>query len=287
MASSPVKGEYPIKLGTLLFTMVEPERGVEVEYNRWYEHDHFYAGCMVGPWQFAGDRFVATRRLKDLRYPAETDMTPDPLTGSYLAIYWVLEGQHDEWNRWAVDQVNWLHANGRMFEQRTHVHTLLYEKRWSQQRDPNGCTIELALDHDYPGLVVVCGDVKEGHTHDEVDAWFRDTYLPDAIGAAVGSRPRAGATRRCRCSTTAPPMSSRPAAGPNRFLQLHFLDHDPEEGWADGYAEDRRGDRRRAASPPTCGPARSSRPTSAPTGTPTSSGNSRVSIGVARDPRAL
>ena len=76
----PGMEDYPIKLGTLLFTMVEPTRGHEVEYNRWYEHDHFYSGCMIGPWQFAGDRFVATRRLKDLRYPAETDMTPDPLT---------------------------------------------------------------------------------------------------------------------------------------------------------------------------------------------------------------
>ena len=78
----PPKGEYPIKLGSLLFTMVEPTRGHEVEYNRWYEHDHFYAGCMIGAWQFACDRFFATLRLKDLRYPANTDMTPDPLTGS-------------------------------------------------------------------------------------------------------------------------------------------------------------------------------------------------------------
>ena len=151
----PGMEDYPIKLGTLLFTMVEPERGREVEYNRWYEHDHFYSGCMVGAWQFAGDRFVATRRLKDLRYPAETDMTPDPLTGSYLAIYWVLEGKHDEWNEWAVEQVTWLHQNGRMFEQRTHVHTLLYEKRWAERKADDTCTIELALDHNYPGLVVV------------------------------------------------------------------------------------------------------------------------------------
>ena len=28
-----------------------------------------------------------------------------------------------------------------------------------------------------------------------------------------------------------------PDAGPSRFLQLHFLDHDPEEGWAEGYAK--------------------------------------------------
>ena len=72
----------PITLGSLLFTMVEPHRGHEVAYNRWYERDHFYAGCMIGAYQFAGDRFVATRRLKDLRYPVESPMTPDPLAGT-------------------------------------------------------------------------------------------------------------------------------------------------------------------------------------------------------------
>ena len=50
-----------VRLGTMLFTLVEPHRGHEVAYNRWYERDHFYAGCMVGPWLFAGRRFVATR----------------------------------------------------------------------------------------------------------------------------------------------------------------------------------------------------------------------------------
>ncbi len=139
----PGMEDYPIKLGTLLFTMVEPERGREVEYNRWYEHDHFYSGCMVGQWQFAGNRYVATRRLKALRYPEQSDMTPDPSTGSYLAVYWVLDGKHDEWNQWAVEQVKWLHENGRMFEARTHIHTLLYEKRWAhpcaagRQRPPS------------------------------------------------------------------------------------------------------------------------------------------------------
>ena len=40
--------KYPIELGTLLFTMVEPTKGHEVEYNRWYERDHFYGGVLVG-----------------------------------------------------------------------------------------------------------------------------------------------------------------------------------------------------------------------------------------------
>ena len=58
--------------------------------------------------------------MKDLRYPASTDMTmgDDNLTGSYLAIYWVLEGHHDDWNDWSVIQVNGLHRDGRMFAHR-------------------------------------------------------------------------------------------------------------------------------------------------------------------------
>ena len=90
--------DYVIKLGTMLFTMVEPTKGHEVEYNRWYERDHFYGGVLTGAWSFAGDRFVATKAMKNLRYPAESPMTPDPMTGSYLALYWVLDGHHDDWN---------------------------------------------------------------------------------------------------------------------------------------------------------------------------------------------
>ena len=111
----------PIALGGALVTMVEPHRGHEVAYNRWYERDHFYAGCLVGPWLFAGRRWVATRDLKDLRFGEEPDLLGGVRRGSYLAIYWVVEGKHDEHFDWALDQVKWLHANGRMFEHRDHV----------------------------------------------------------------------------------------------------------------------------------------------------------------------
>jgi hypothetical protein len=224
-----------IRLGTMLFTMVEPHRGHEVAYNRWYERDHFYSGCMVGRYNFAGDRFVATKRLKALRHPADSPMTPDPTVGSYLALYWVLAGHHDDWNRWSVDNVNWLHSAGRMFAERTHVHTLLYDYAWSMTRDPNGCPIELALDHGYPGLVAVAGDVNDGHTIDEVSDWFRSTWGPKAMTAPWGPDLIAQAN-------PIPLLSDAPGDVPRapgierRFLQLHFLEHDPEVGWADGYA---------------------------------------------------
>jgi hypothetical protein len=228
-----VEKRYPIELGTMLFTMVEPRRGAEVEYNRWYERDHFYAGCMVGPWNFAGDRFVATRALKDLRYPSESPMTPEPSTGSYLALYWVLRGHHDEWNRWAVDTVKELHATGRMFAARDHIHTVLYDHQWSVPRDPLGTPAELALDRDYAGVVVNVGELVEGRSHRDVEDWTRawaagagrEPWGPDLIVAATP----------LPLLPDAPPDVPRIANAERRFLQLHFVDHDPALGWADGY----------------------------------------------------
>jgi hypothetical protein len=231
---NPVKASYPIKLGTFLFTMVEPTRGHEVEYNRWYEHDHFYSGCMIAPNGFAGDRFVATRRMKDLRSTTPNDMTPDPATGSYVAIYWVLDGCHDDWNRWSVDQVTWLHQNGRMFKERKHIHTALYHHNWAVQRDPNGCTIELALDHNYPSVVAVAGELADGVTHEQMGAWWRERQLP-AMMSKPGGPDLASYATLLPLLAEAPPDVPRVANGDRRFLTLHFLDHDPEAGWAESY----------------------------------------------------
>jgi len=227
--------DYPVKVGTFLFTMVEPHKGYEVAYNRWYEHDHFYSGCLMGPNVFAGDRFVATRRLKKLRSQTANDMTPDSTTGSYLAVYWWQKGTTEECNRWNVDNVNMLHKEGRMFAERDHIHTLLYDMRWSEQRDSKGCPIELGLDHGYPGIVVVAGDLNEGVTHDQWDEWFRQNWLPEAFAATWGPE-LVGSGTVIPLSDDAPADVVRPAAGPRRFLQLHFLDHDPEQGWESGYA---------------------------------------------------
>ena len=55
----------------MLLTLVDPNQGFERAYNRWYERDHYYAGCLIGPWLFAGSRWVAPRTLKDRRWPAD------------------------------------------------------------------------------------------------------------------------------------------------------------------------------------------------------------------------
>jgi hypothetical protein len=150
-------GSYrPLRLGSALFTLVEPHPGCAVEYNRFYERDHFYAGVMAGPHCFSGQRFVATRGLKEMRYPAGPNViTEDPGRGSLLSLYWVEEGGHDAYNRWSVDAWHALNAVGRMDFRRDRVHSGLYKYEFAVLRDPDGPGPEQALDHRYPGMSVV------------------------------------------------------------------------------------------------------------------------------------
>jgi hypothetical protein len=211
----------PVRLGSILFTLVEPHRGFEVAYNRWYERDHFYAGVLVGPHTMAGQRWVATRADKALRIPAD-------LRGSYLGLYWIEAGHHDEWNRWGVDTVNKLHAEGRMFAERDHVHTALYDFAWLYGRDPDGVPPELALDHRYKGLVAM---LVEGDAGD----WYRDELLPEVVpGLPVD---QVLAFTPLPLLDDAPSDVGRQDADAHRLLLLWFLDADPAEAWDGGFAD--------------------------------------------------
>ena len=109
-----------VGVGTMLFTLVDPHVGREVEYNRWYERDHFYAGCMIGPGWFAGKRWVATAPLKAARIGTDAETSPERHflpnrnAGSLLATYWVERGYDAEAIAWGSDQVRWLHDNDRI-----------------------------------------------------------------------------------------------------------------------------------------------------------------------------
>jgi hypothetical protein len=181
VADDDVGGE--IRLGSMLFTLVDPHRGHEVAYNRWYERDHFYAGCLVGPWLFAGRRWVATRELKDLRFGSALDVFGSADAGSYLAVYWILDGRHDDHVEWALRQVHWLHANGRMFAERDHVHTLLYRLARRPGDAGGGVPVELALDHPYGGLLAVLVESSGELDDDSLTSWLDGV---DGVDLAVG-----------------------------------------------------------------------------------------------------
>ncbi len=265
--------EYPIKVGSMLYTLVDPNKGHEVAYNRWYERDHFYGGCMVGPWLFAGSRWVATRDLKDLRFPhgdANLLTRPDD-AGSYVAIYWVHEGRHAEHFAWAGNQVVELYKDGRGFNERTHAHTVLYHYGETVYRDPDGVPIELALDHKYEGSVTVAVKRAEGVSAEELAQWVRTEGMPPLLAdgpVAMGSvwapelggttrlrhrwiwvPPPGARTGRCNCSSPSP---TRPSAG---IASSTMPDASTTADW-----------------PRWSAPRPSSAPSSAPTPTPTSSG---------------
>ena len=217
---------------------------------------------MIGAYTFAGGRFVATRECKARRYPADSPIAPDPAKGSFLAVYWILAGCYDEWNRWAVDQVNWLHANGRMFTDRDHIHTLMYELVDEQHAQEDGVPAELALDHHFGALVTIIGEVAVGHTVDEITEWFRLRPCPADVTLTFTPRP---------LLDDAPGDVPRDTVT-NRFLQLHFLDIDPLSVWDDRFAVSARGSMT-AGSARSCSRRRSCRRSPAPTRTPTSCGD--------------
>ena len=235
--------DYPIKVGSMLFTMVDPEKGYEVEYNRWYERDHFYAGCMIGPQLFAGKRWVATKELKDLRFPRGDTPVASPVErGSYLAIYYVLEGGHAEHFKWASDQVVWLYSNNRGFPNRVHAHTVLLENPSSHYRDADPVPVELALDHHYKGLAVVAVDPAEGVAEAQLVSHLHDQALPALMeDSGIASMLSWHYQDSGSGDTDRAPMDLGMPPGPaDRQLQFFFLDDEPTAVWDrfHAYADD-------------------------------------------------
>jgi hypothetical protein len=214
--------ERPVRLGGMLVTLVEPHAGHEVAYNRWYERDHFYAGCMIGAWTLSGARFVATNDCKARRYSDDSPITDgDNSRGSYLALYWILRGHFGDWMQWGTEQVRWLHANDRMFEHRDHVHTGMYKLADDFERD-GGVPTELALDRRFPGLVLTIGQLAAG-----VDPMAAGELAWEVGGDVLV------------VGTAVPLQADAPSDVPRddtkgRFVALTFVDDDPLATWDAG-----------------------------------------------------
>lgn len=206
--------------------MVEPRKGQEVAYNRWYERDHYYAGCMIGSWTIQGGRYVATKDLKALRYPVDNDVCPDPTSGSYVALYWILAGKFTEWMQWGTAQVKWLHENGRMFLERDHIHTVMYRFRNAYEQ-PDGVPVELALDHRSPYAVLFIGEPMNGVSLEQVDEFLSTYTLPSVVAAEFIPVPLLGDA----------PSDVPRSDGGNRFTLLYFVDGDLPSLWADSFAK--------------------------------------------------
>lgn len=222
--------DYPVKVGSALVTMVDPHRGFEQAYNRWYERDHFYAGCMIGPYLFAGSRWIAPRSLKDLRWPHGAEVAEPYDAGSYVSVYWVEKGHHeDHFDDWASPQVQWLYSHNRGFAERRHIHTVVVDHIDAVNRDADGVPVELALDYGYAGVVVAWFDGRGGMSaadlHAALDqrALLANLLSGSSIEIASSWTPHTPTLER---STGGPMPLGTPAGGPNRLLQIFFVDGD-------------------------------------------------------------
>lgn len=238
----PYGADQGVQVGSMLFTLVDPTRGHEVAYNNWYERDHFYSGCMVGPWLFAGARWVATRELKDMRFPEGVDeehAVAEPIdAGSYLATYFVHKGHEAEHFAWANRQVFELYSNGRGFEERQHAHTSLYFITDADKRVESGVPAHMALDHPYKGLVSIHVDRPEGVSQGDLVDWFRDSGSDALFGDGQGGE-TSPVDQILHWRPVIPkgeegkaPMKLGSGPGTRqRSMQLLFLTDDPRNVW--------------------------------------------------------
>ena len=63
-----------VRIGTVLFALIRPTPGHELDFNHWYERDHYYTTGTAAPGVFSAGRFV------------------QPESGWHLALYFVLPG---------------------------------------------------------------------------------------------------------------------------------------------------------------------------------------------------
>ncbi|MCB0993623.1 MAG: hypothetical protein KDB21_00935 [Acidimicrobiales bacterium] len=232
MAYNPLEvggaDDYPVEVGSMLLTIVDPNPGYERAYNRWYERDHYYGGCMIGPWLFAGSRWVATRELKDLRWPSDSTSVCNPTDGgSYVAIYWVEKGHHeDHFDNWSTSQVFSLYEGGRGFSERTHRHTILFSHIGDTYRDDDPVPVELALDHCYDGIVLAWFDAASGDAyalHDELSKQLVPELLAGSgieIASSWTPHPNEAESKK------SPMDLGTPGGGPDRLCQIFFLHGD-------------------------------------------------------------
>ncbi|MCU1461762.1 MAG: hypothetical protein JWO37_1837 [Acidimicrobiales bacterium] len=226
--------DYPVKVGSMLLTMVDPHKGFEKAYNRWYERDHYYGGCLVGPHLFAGSRWVAPRELKDLRWPHGDAVAQPWDAGSYVAIYWVEDGHHDDhFAAWARPQVFSLYGSGRGFSERRHIHTVLFDRVGAVYRDDDPVPVELALDHAYDGIVALWLDGRDGTPAAALHDRLAAELLPKALAGspieiASSWTPSAGENE----PRNSPMDLGSAAGGPERLAQLFFIGGDVRDAVA-------------------------------------------------------
>jgi len=224
-----------VVLGHAIFGLIEPHRGHERAWNRYYERDHLIAAGSSAPYTFSTQRWLATRRHKAVRTPAESPIASPIDKGSFLAALFIEKDKLEEQQRWGAGKMKELGAAGRTFDERDVLTITGYDFLGAAARDVDGVPPELALERRYPGIVIAFVERRGGDTLEDL----RDALLGEALPAFLAGSP----TAQALCFTPLPKASWWPKAAPEvpgvgeRILVALFVDRDPLEVWGDHYAK--------------------------------------------------
>jgi hypothetical protein len=224
-----------VALGAAIFGFVEPHRGAEVAFNRWYERDHLPAGGAMAPWTLGTQRWVATRALKALRYPADGPIANPVERGSYLSAIWIADDRYDEQQAWVAEQMKIIAAMDRNFARRDVITTAGYDYRGGVFRDADGVPAEQALDHRYPGIVLAWLERAPDVPLAAFERWLREVQLPGWIAGSPVAMALLFAPK--------PKAAWWPKAAPEvpgigeRLLLACFTEQDPRACWQPCFAK--------------------------------------------------
>jgi hypothetical protein len=220
-----------VAIGGALITMVEPDPGHEHAYNRWYEDDHFYSGAMHGPWTFAGKRWVAPRALRNRRAEVASNLVDPPDAGCYISLYWLTAGHEDDNARWSYTAMGEaLMPHGRGFTARRHTYTAFHQYRFGLVRDSGPLKPHLALDANFPGLLVEVIDAPSPEAFGDMQDWLRTKHLPQHLSGSAAAMVLAFTPRpfsQGRIDQPGTPPVEEPQGVGRQLCLLWFLDRDP------------------------------------------------------------
>jgi hypothetical protein len=199
---------------------------------------------MSMPWMFAGRRWVATRPLQLLRYPADSAVAQPVTAGAYITVYWINEDRYRDHLDWTVAINRRLLPDGRVYQERTHVFTSFQNYLGVVYRDGDSGPRDIhSLNHPYAGLVVEVFDAAPDQDPAALAAWLKEKHLPAklegspvAMAMVFEPMPLPGTT----------PTYVKPVEGVGkRITVLYFTEADPAEDWdrfaGDGAAADAAG----------------------------------------------
>lgn len=216
-----------------LITTVNVLPGFERSYNRWYDHDHFYAGMMSLPWCFSGARWIATRDLRGLRYPADGAFV-DPITdGNFLHTYLASAGRMEAFSEAVSEAAARLLEDGRMNRDggRRQVFTAQNDYVGAVYRDAEGPRDIHAFDHPYPACILQIIDAPTPERRTALERWLLADHLPASLAGSPAAMCLAFRTRPVSTRLAYIAQEMRTDRFTQRVVVLWLLETDPVSAW--------------------------------------------------------